>query len=398
MLKVRAPQLSFDLIIIGSGAAGLSVIRQLGLQGLQHLRVLLIDRAPKLANDRTWCFWEQATGPFEEVVHRRWSRFHVHDGRVGRHFSIRPYTYKMIRSDDLYRFMDDHIERCPSIVRLYGEVSRVEDGPDGATVHVAGEAYTGRWVLSSLISRSAAQRGYISLMQHFQGWTVEVPKPTFDPGTATFMDFRVPHHNDVRFVYVLPLDSRRALVEFTVFSRTVLTRGEYACGLHRYLQEVVGLEEYLVTDSEWGVIPMTDAPFPTRLSRHVMAIGTAGGCTKPSTGFTFGRIQRQARSIVSHLARTGDPFAPPNMSHRHIWMDSIFLRVLETGRVDGRKLFGDLFALNPASRVLRFLSEESTFAQDLALITTMDMPRFTATALEVTAKQIYRALQSKRRL
>lgn len=394
-MRVRALQPSFDLIILGSGAAGLSVIRQLGLQGLQHLRVLLIDRAPKVANDRTWCFWEQATGPFEEVVHRRWSRLHVHDSRVGRRFSIRPYTYKMIRSDDLYRFMDNHIKRCPSIVRLYGEISRVENGPDGATVQVGGDVYTGRWVLSSLTARSAAPRGYISLMQHFQGWTVEAPKPTFDPGTATFMDFRVPQHNDVRFVYVLPLDARRALVEFTVFSGMLLSRGAYGCCLHYYLQEVLGLEEYHVTDSEWGVIPMTDARFPTRLGRHVMAIGTAGGCTKPSTGFTFGRIQRQASSIVSHLARTGEPFAPPIMSRRHVWMDGIFLRVLETGRVDGRRMFGDLFALNPADRVLRFLSEESTFAQDLALIATMDMPRFTATALEVTAKRICRALQGK---
>jgi hypothetical protein len=46
-------------------------------------------------------------------------------------------------------------------------------------------------------------------------------RPVFDPGVATFMDFRVPQEGGTCFVYVLPTDPRRALVEYTVFSPEV---------------------------------------------------------------------------------------------------------------------------------------------------------------------------------
>ena len=48
----------YDFIIAGAGAAGLSLLMRLMAAGIQQqTSILLIDKAPKQHNDRTWCFW-----------------------------------------------------------------------------------------------------------------------------------------------------------------------------------------------------------------------------------------------------------------------------------------------------------------------------------------------------
>ncbi len=65
---------SYQLIIAGAGASGLSLLMRLIRNGyLENNRVLLIDKDEKVHNDRTWCFWETNAGFFEDIVYRRWS-------------------------------------------------------------------------------------------------------------------------------------------------------------------------------------------------------------------------------------------------------------------------------------------------------------------------------------
>lgn len=70
-------------------------------------------------------------------------------------------------------------------------------------------------------------------------------------------------------------------------------------------------------------------------------------------------------------------------------MDGISLRASGTGRVDENWLPGGLLTLKPASRAYRFLSEGELPAQNLALTTTVGIPRFTATALGGDGKAIW---------
>ena len=69
------------------------------------------------------------------------------------------------------------------------------------------------------------------------------------------------------------------------------------------------------------------------------------------------------------------------------------LRVLATGRQDGAEFFCDLFRRNPVKRVLDFLNEDSTLAQDLALMLSVDNNLlFAAVGVEVTASSLKRSL------
>ena len=119
---------------------------------------------------------------------------------------------------------------------------------------------------------------------------------------------------------------------------------------------------------EDGVIPMTDVPFPPRAGRSVFRIGTAGGAVRPSTGYAFSAVQRQVDAVVAALAAGAAPVPPVPHRRRHLLMDSVLLRAVDSGAVEGAELLARLFRRNPVQRVLRFLDGESSAAEDLALM------------------------------
>ncbi|MCG8350158.1 MAG: lycopene cyclase family protein, partial [Chloroflexales bacterium] len=160
--------------------------------------------------------------------------------------------------------------------------------------------------------------------------------------------------------------------------------------LKQYIREYLGIDSYAIQHVEFGIIPMTDIPFVRRPSPHVMNIGTAGGMTKASTGYTFQRIQKQSRRIVESLLATGQPFYAESMLKRHALMDSVLLNVLDTGRESGKAFFNRLFSKNSPQRVLRFLDEETSLWEDLALMSTVNVPAFMAATLDVASQRVWR--------
>jgi lycopene beta-cyclase len=375
--------MDYDYIIVGAGAAGLSLAYQLGQSPLAHRTILLIDPNVTRRNDRTWCFWEIGNGPFEAVVSRRWEYLWLYDNQWSARLAIAPYQYKLIQGIDFYRFVDEWITQRPNITRLYGSVDRLVELPDGVAAIVGGKQYTARFAFNSVYRPTPTPPGYHTWLQHFKGWVITTRQPVFDAEAATFMDFRIPQAGDVRFGYVLPFDAHTALVEYTIFSPQLVSQSEYEVGLQRYISGQLGIDQYDITHIEYGIIPMSDVPLPLRPSPHVLNIGTAGGMSKPSTGYTFQRIQRQTRQIVANLVKEGHPFYPQPTFNRHALMDSILLNVLDAGRTPGHRFFANLFRHNPIQRVLRFLDEETTIAEDMALMSTVELAPFVIAALAV---------------
>jgi lycopene beta-cyclase len=382
----------FDYIITGAGAAGLSLAFHLNNAGLTDKRILLIDKAPKAENDRTWCFWEAGDNAFESIVFRKWDHVAFHGNRFSKVLHLAPYRYKMIRGIDFYAFMSDWLKSQPNITQVYGTVDGVEDTSDGVAVDVEGRRYEGAWAFNSIQFTSPAQQPskYHYLLQHFLGWVIQTPEAKFDPRQATLMDFRIPQAGETRFVYVLPFDPHTALVEFTVFSGKLLERGEYKRELETYITNQLQITEYEEQHEEFGVIPMTDAPFPEPAGARVINIGTAGGRTKPSTGYTFRRIQRHSAQIAQALKDTGAPFFPtPLPSRRFELFDSTLLNVLDKGRDAGKQVFTDMFSRNPPQRVFKFLDEDTTLAEDLQIMSSVNLPAFSL----ATAEAIFRRMR-----
>jgi lycopene beta-cyclase len=137
-----------------------------------------------------------------------------------------------------------------------------------------------------------------------------------------------------------------------------------------------------VEATEDGVIPMTDASFARRTGDRLFRLGTAGGATRASTGYTFSAMQRQAAQIAELLLEERLPLPPRPYPLRHRWMDAVLLRALDRGYVDGPRLFTSLFADNPSDRVIRFLDGTSSPADELAIMGSTPMTAMTRSAVE----------------
>ena len=221
------------------------------------------------------------------------------------------------------------------------------------------------------------------LLQHFRGWFVRTRTDRFDPAVADLMDFRVPQpRHGLAFGYVLPLAPDRALVEYTEFSRTPLTTAAYEAALGHYAREVLRLGEFTVDTAEQGVIPMTDARFPRRAGAAVFRIGTAGGATRPATGYTFAAVQRHSRAIAAAL-RDGHGSVPAPHGRRALAMDAVLLRALDTGRIDGPAFFIGLFRRTPPQRLLRFLDGATSVREEWGIGLRTPVGPMLRTALEV---------------
>ncbi len=372
----------YDAILAGGGAAGLSLAYHLS-QSQPDLRLLVVDREVKRHNDHTWCAWLRGPQPFDEIAYRAWDRLAFHGVGHDAVFDLSPYRYRMVRAVDFYRFVREALASRPAVDFLLGDVARVVDGPEQAEVWVNELTFTADWVFDSRYDpteyRPRSSR-YQYLVQHFLGWEIETAAPTFDPRTPRLFDFRTPQRGAMRFVYVLPYDERRALVEYTLFSADLLPRSEYEAALRGYLADVVGLDEedYRITDVEQGVIPMSDHPNPRRAGRRVMNIGTRGGRVKASTGYAFHRIQQDSATIVRSLIAHGHPFAAPTPASRYRFFDAILLQVLCQRGDLGADIFTALFRRNPIQRIFRFLDEESSRWDDLRVLASVPPGPFVA--------------------
>lgn len=401
-------KLEIQHVIVGAGAAGLSLAYALTRHpGTAGQPITLLDPDEKRVNDRTWSYWERADAPglfaeLPKLVSAEWATAEVRTDTTHLLLPLAPYVYRTIRGLDFYDAMRAHLAAVPHVTWVRAAVSEVLDGPDEAVARTAdGRAFRGTWLYDSRFRYADLPRApgrYHYLAQHFVGWEIEAVRDVFDPGVATLFDFRTPQLGAMRFHYLLPHDRRRALVEFTLFSADLLAPAAYAAELRRYLREAHGLSEadYRITAREAGVIPMTDHPLSSRAagSHRVVQIGSRGGASKPSTGFTFRRIQQRTAALVDALARTGAPWppAPPAFARRFRLFDAVMLDVLATHGGDGAAIFAQLFARNPPARLLRFLNEESSLAEDVAVMNSVPWAPFVA----ALARQVGKGLPALR--
>jgi lycopene beta-cyclase len=392
----------YDYIFSGGGLAGLSLAYNLINSPLRDRSILIVDKDAKQQNDRTWCFWEEQPTLFDEIAYRVWHRLRFVGDDFTREFDLAPYRYQMIRGIDFYNFTREKMSQYSNVTFVRGNIDRVDDGADQATVTVDGQSFSGSWVFDSTlppslrgsvstgVEASAGDMGqtetrlkppvrnghYHHLNQHFRGWEIETDRPFFNPQLPTLFDFHTPQNGHMRFVYTLPFAENRALIEYTLFSSHLLTSEEYDAGLKAYIEDVLDITRYAINHVEAGVIPMTDHPFPRRLGQRVMSIGTKGGRVKPSTGYAFLRIQRDSAAIVQALIEHGQPFHVPARRGRFGLHDAILLDIMTHHPDDLKPIFTIMFKHNPIQRIFRFLDETATLGDEARFIASLPPWRF----------------------
>ena len=374
----------YDFIFIGAGCAALSlVMRMIDSGKFKDKKILLIDKELKTKNDRTWCFWEKENGFFEEIVYKKWDTISFLSDSFSSDMDIVPYKYKMIRGSDFYQYCFQEIKQQKNIDILYGEVTQVLIHKEGITIHINGEMLHLDYatIFNSILPGETNAPGIINLLQHFKGWMIETSQSIFDPSKAVFMDFRVGQKNETTFAYLLPLSKTKALVEYTLFSKNVLEDAVYEAELKNYVENLLQIREYRIIEKEFGVIPMSNRKFSFCENIDRYNIGTAGGQTKASSGYTFQFIQKQSDLIIEYLIHNKGLAKIPATPRRFLFYDKVLLDVLYNKRVTGKEIFTTLFRKNKPQQVFKFLDNESSLIEELKIISTLPTLPFLKAAL-----------------
>ncbi|MEA5258904.1 lycopene cyclase family protein [Arcicella aquatica] len=388
---------TYQYIIAGGGMAGLSLAFYLNKSLLKNESILIIDRDVKQANDHTWCFWEKEVSPFEDIIYRKWNGLWFYGKEdFARFMDIEEYTYKMLRGEDFYQYIIPLLKQNPNISFLQADIEKINGTTTSAEVLTnKGTFIANGFVFDSITVSSFNKPNYHNMLQHFKGWIIETAQPSFEPQKPTLFDFRIAQQNECRFVYVLPHSTTKALVEFTVFSDNLLDEASYNNALKQYIQEVLKIDDYRITEIESGVIPMSDEPQVISPSPKVIRIGTAGGYVKASTGYSFQRSQRFLQKLVSDLAlahTTNKPIVFQGNFNTNRWkalLDSILLNVMLHKRMPADMIFTKLFQSNRPADVLKFLDEDSTIWQDILLMQSVPTLPFIMGAKSVVSAKLY---------
>ena len=219
-----------------------------------------------------------------------------------------------------------------------------------------------------------SQKKYPVLKQHFIGWFIKTESDEFEDDTATFMDFNLEQKGNTRFMYVLPTSKREALFEYTLFSEQLLSKDAYEKAIKNYLKQK-NIHNYTILEKEQGSIPMTVYPFANENKKNVLNIGTAGGWTKASTGYTFANSSKKTKDLVGFIKNSNDLRSFKKKS-KHQLYDLLFLDVLSQNNALGSKVFSSMFERVNVQTILKFLDEDSTLLEDLKIILSVPSIKF----------------------
>lgn len=377
---MSSQEIKYDYIITGSGCAGLSLLyRILKDPILKSKKILIIDKTEKNTNDRTWCFWEKGEGVFESIVMHEWKTLLFKTSDFSRQFDLEQYRYKMIQGIDFYQFVLSFAKNFDNVTFKYEKVTNILSDQDSATVETDRGSYSANYIFNSTSLFNPDINTKNSLLQHFTGWVIKTDEPTFDSKVGTLMDFSVSQKNGATFMYVLPTSSTEALVEYTLFSEKVLEKNEYKTALENYIKNDLQINDYEITHTEFGVIPMSLAKFDRNpnAGKRIINMGTAGGFTKASSGYTFQFVQKNSELIIKNLRNNEDPNVEKTFRDgMYEWYDRTLLEVILSGKLAGKDIFALMFKKLSPEKILKFLGNESSFLDDIKIMSTLPIKPF----------------------
>lgn len=359
----------YDYIFAGTGLSALMTVYQMVLsKKFTNKKILLLDSDAKKTNDRTWCFWEKPDGDYENLVTKKWNTAVFSNYNYSRDLDLNPYQYKMIQGLDFYNYVFGIISKEENIEFLNQKIVSFQEQNNQVSVKTETENFICSKLFNSIFNPKEvlSQDNYPLLQQHFIGWKIKSSEPIFTPEKATFMDFSVAQKGNTRFMYVLPFSENEALLEYTLFSKDLLSEKEYEDEIKNYIEKL-GIKNYEVLEKESGNIPMTSYPFWEKNSKNIINIGSAGGWTKASTGYTFRNASKKSKALVSFLLLEND-LRKFHKKDKFWFYDLLLLDILDQKNHVGSSIFSAMFKKGNPSLIFKFLDEETSFSEDIQVI------------------------------
>ena len=104
-------------------------------------------------------------------------------------------------------------------------------------------------------------------------------------------------------------------------------------------------------------------------NNKIINIGSAGGMTRLSTGYTFLNIQENSRYIVKNIDNINKAKIF-SIGKKYQFLDKVFLRVLEKHPEKMPKIFFNMFKTS-SNTIIKFLSNKSNIIEDINIISKM---------------------------
>jgi lycopene beta-cyclase len=379
----------YDVAIVGGGLSGLSIacwLLDLATDRDQPMpSICILEPRTEYENDRTWCFWQGVPNTFDSLVARRWSRWQV--GFDGKYItqSSNQHAYAMLEAHDVYQYAQDRISACSNTsLKLGIEVSELIDNPGAVEIITNHGRLRARVAIDSRppgLDQMAAHKGF---WQRFSGHEVYCPGHGLEIETTTLMDFQA-CDDHVRFVYALPFDKERCLIEWTEFDPSEGGSDCSSKAMGWLRAQNWGKHEVLRTES--GSLPMFPLHPRTQSPRLVNA-GIGAGWMRPATGYQFATCQRVSKILAEQLLAAKkhgiwhlqQPKPRPDWLN---WMDIIFLRALRRHPATAPRWFLSMFSGANAEQMVRFMNDEPRLSDALAIARTLPKTTFLKAAFSV---------------
>ena len=380
-------RISYDFIIAGMGCAGLSLAMHLINSKVKFEKILILDKELKNINDRTWCFWtKEKNNWYTPIIFNKWDSFIFKSNDFEKKIKLSPYFYCMIKGIDFYSYCIDAIKKDKRFEIVTDSILNIKSENDLGILTCSNQTYQSKFIFNSALRTQQIKSNHVNYLQHFKGWLIEAPDYVFDLNNPVFMDFSVEQKDDCRFIYLIPQSKHTALIEYTGFSPNIIDDDEYNHELNNYIKNNLSIKDYRIIETEKGSIPMAESKFTNIFGKNVINIGTAGGSSKPSTGFTFYFIQKNCQDIIYQLEKNANKIIAPSRSKKYLFYDSVLLNVINNKKTSPKKIFVDLFKKNLPINLLAFLNEETTFIKDLKIMNSVEKSVFIKSAFKVFFK------------
>lgn len=344
----------FDFIIIGGGCAGLSLAYELNLHNkLDNKSLAIIEPRSSYNRDKTWSFWKIFPHNFEDCIKKKWDNFTINIPNHIKHVKCENTPYQTIDSGLFYEKIINSLKQNPNIF-FFKNINEISTNNS--------------FIFNSVTDVNNNRN---SLWQHFSGIEIETNKETFDEEIFNLMDFDCDQKNNVHFFYTLPYSKNKALVETTWISDLKDSSiQDYDHQLNHYIKNILKIKDYKINFKEVGAIPLFK---PNNIKNiNQIEIGTAGGMTRLSTGYTFLNIQEHSKYIRKNLDNIQNTQIF-TLKKKYQILDNIFLKVLREYPKDMGQIFFSMFNCKPET-IINFLSNKSSIYEDLSIIA--KMPKF----------------------
>ena len=344
----------FDYVILGGGCAGLSLAYQLDINNkIKNKTLAIVEMREEYKRDKTWSFWKITDHNFDDCIIKSWNNFTI---------NIKSETYEVLNKEYPYQTIDSGLF-YQKILKQLKQNKNIEYFKNTNELKLENSI-----IFNSFLTKENHEN---ELWQHFKGLEIETSKNIFDDEIFNLMDFDCDQKKNVHFFYTLPFAKNRALIETTWLSKmNDKSLEDYDIQLETYIKDTLKIKDYKINYEEEGAIPLF---YPrNKVDKNKINIGSSGGMTRLSTGYTFLNIQEHSKYLVNNIDQIQN-VKPYHIGKKYEFLDKIFLNVLKSHPDKMPKIFFNMFKA-PPKKVIKFLSNKSNIFDDLSII--FKMPKW----------------------